>query len=282
MKVPMQVPIQLWQLLVPLEHVERQQVVDAVVKVMPVEMQEVERGHLLSGLPARPRRVDGRPGSARLVELDGITIYHSYVDSARITLFELAAPAVPGCRVTLERTTSRRASAQWSIGLQGASARRRTEVRTTLRAAFSVEPGQRKRVFVDVPAEIERVFEIKDSTLRPTDLVSVTAPRKRPTTIPVPGVELVEGEYVSRGSTWLAPFPLAGDPTGAVSTYSYEYEYSREVTPALRASVKGFDVGATASVGVTAGLKLTFALVGGHDYQLHATHDGLGITWTVT
>jgi hypothetical protein len=151
-----------------------------------------------------------------------------------------------------------------------------------LRAAFSVEPGERKRVFVDVPAEIARVFEIKDSTLRPTDLVSVTAPRKPPTTIPVPGIELIKGEHVARGSTWLAPFPLAGDPTGAVSTYNYEYEHSREVTPAVRASVKGFDVGATASVGVTAGLKLTFALVGGHDYQLHDTHDGLGITWTVT
>ena len=278
-------PIELWRFLTPLEQAERQRVVDAVVTGVPDELQAVEKAQLtqlLSRLPAEPRRVDGRPGMARLAELDGITVYHMYVDSVRITLFELAAPAVPGCRVTLERTVSRRASAQWSIGLQSATARRRTEVRTTMRAAFSVEPGERKRVFVDVPAEFARVFEVKDSTLRPTDLVVVAAPRKRAATIPIPGVELIKGEHAAQGSTWLAPFPLSGDPTGAVSTYSYEYEHLREVTPALRASVSGVGVGAGASVGVTAGLKLTVALVGGYDYQLHDNEDGLGITWTVT
>ena len=115
-------------------------------------------------------------------------------------------------------------------------------MRTTLRAAFSVEPGERKRVFIDeVPVEIARVFEIKDSVLRPTDLVFVAASSKRPTTIPVPGVELIKGDHVSRGSRSLALFPLRGDPTGAVSTYSYEYEHSREVVPVLRASVKGLE-----------------------------------------
>ena len=277
----------------PLEDVERQQVVDAVVKALPGERQELERAHLLSGLPAKPTWVNGRPGSVRLVDLDDTTIYHSYVDSARITLFELAAPAIPGCWVTLESTTSQRASVQWSIGFKGASGSRRTEVRTTSGALFSVDAGQRKRIFVDVPVEISRVFEIRDSMLQPTDLVSVIASSKRPATIPIPpGIELIQGselqrafgpaDLVSRGARFLEPFRLAGDPTGALAKYTRDFDHSQEVSPAIRASVKGVDVGATASVGVTAGLKLTYALVGGHDYQLYATEDGLGITWIVT
>jgi hypothetical protein len=219
-----------------------------------------------------------------LVELDGSTIYHSYLDSVRIALFELAAPAVPGCRVTLERSISRRASAQWSIGFKGASASGRTGVRTTLGAAFSVDAGQRKHIFVDVPVEISRVFEIKESILRPTDLVFVSGSSERPSTILVPGAELIPGSEPQRrrGSRLLPPFPLAGDSTRAVTPFNLEREYSGEVILGLGASVKGVDVGATASVGVTAVLKLTFALVAGHDYELYATEDGLGITWIVT
>jgi hypothetical protein len=289
----MKVPIKLWMLLMPLEDVERQQIVDAVVKALPGEKQELERAHLLSGLPAKPTFVNGRPGSVRLVDMDGTTIYHSYTDSARITLFEFAAPAIPGCQVTLESTTSQRASAQWSIGFKGASGSRRTEVRTTSGAVFSVDAGQRKRVFVDVPVEISRVFEIRDSILRPTDLIYVTALSKRPTTIPFPpGIELIRAsqsqrafgpaDLVSRGARFLETFSVAGDPTGAPAIYTREFDHSQEVSPALRANVKGVDVGVTASVGVTAGLKLKYALVGGHDYQLYATEDGLGITWIVT
>jgi hypothetical protein len=281
----MRFPVQLWQLLTPLEAAERQYVLDAVQETMPYDLREAEREYYLSILPRRPTRANGRPGVTRLADHDGVTVSHSYIDTVRVALFEIAAPAVRGCRVTIESATSRRGSAEWSVALSGGRAGGKVEVRTTLKAEFSVEAGQRKRVFADVPASIVTIFEVRDSRLYPR-LARVGSPDKRTRSTPIPGVESIKGTEPGRVER-LALFSLAGDKSLSTSTYTYEYERSREVAVQLRRSVKvlevtGVELGLGSTVGVAASVKLTLVLAAGHDYEMYATDEYMGITWVST
>jgi hypothetical protein len=278
---PIEVPIAVWQLLLPLEVAERRQVVEAIVEDMPSDRQEAERDNLLKGLPRRPTNARGRPETIRLADHDGVTVHHTFVGLVRVTLFEMGAPAVPGCQVTMETSASRRSSAQWAIEYKGFGTRRRTEIRTTLRAAFSVDEGQRKRVFGYVPAAITRVFELRSGRLRPLDLIDIARPPKQAATMGAPGVETIHGSEPLPAQE-LGHYPLAGDTSGDISTYTHEFERAQDVSASLGGVLKGVSLRATAAVGVTASLKLTMKLTGGRDYRLHSSAEGLGIVWSVS
>jgi hypothetical protein len=274
-------PIAPWQLLSPLEVAERLQVVDAIVEDMPSDQQQAERNNLLEGLSRQPTDARGRPATTRLADHDGQTVSHTFVDLVPVTLFEMGAPAVPGCQVTVETSRSRRSSAQWALQFKGVGAKLGTEVRTTLRAAFSVEAGQRKRVFANVPVAITRVFELRSGRLRATDLIDVARPRKQTAPMGVPGVETIVGGD-PRPAEELEIFSLAGDTSGGSSTYGYDFERTNDVSASLERVLKGVSLRATATFGVTASLKLTMKLTGGRDYHLHSSAEGLGIVWTIS
>jgi len=274
-------PVALWQLLTPLHDAERRYVIDVVFQDVPDGRRDADIRQLWADLPAEPRAADGRPGSTRLADNDGLTIHHTYLDTVRVSLFEFGAPALPDCRVTIETATVRRGSAQWSLAFKGLRVGSKAAIKTSLRATFSASAGERKRVFVDIPARITRVFELKNSILRPTDLVAVEPERKRAAPTPIPGIESIAAKQPET-ARHLATFRAAGDKTGDVASYEFGYEETREVSAGVQRSVHGVGAGMSASVGVACSVKLTIELAAGHDYDLYATASGHGIGWSIT
>jgi hypothetical protein len=278
---PLRPPVALWQLLAPLHQTERRYVIDVVFQDVPNVQRDAEIRQLWSDLPPEPRAANGRPGSTRLADHDGLTVHHTYLDTVRVSLFEFGAPAFPGCRVTMETSTVQRGSAQWSLAFKGVGGGSKAEIKTSLRAAFSASRGERKRVFLDVPARITRVFELKNGALRPTDLVAAEPERKRASPTPFPGIESIPAKQPEIAGH-LAPFRTAGDRTGDVHIFEFGYEKTRDVSASVQRSLHGVNVGVSASVGVTCSVKLTMELAAGHDYDLYATANGHGIGWRIT
>jgi len=256
-------------------------VIDVVFQDVPDSQRDAEIRQLWSRLPPEPRSANGRSGSTRLADHDGLTVHHTYLDTVRVSLFEFGAPDVPGCRVTMETTTVRRRAAQWSLAFKGVGGGSKAEIKTSLRAAFSASHGERKRVFLDVQAQIARVFEVRNGVLRPTDLVAIEPERRRASATPIPGVESIPAKQPQLAGH-LAPFRAAGDKTGAVAIYEFGYEETRDASASVQRSLHGVNVGVSASVGVTCSVKLTMELAAGHDYNLYDIASGPGIGWTIT
>jgi hypothetical protein len=181
----------------------------------------------------------------------------------------------------METSTVRRGSAQWSLAFKGVGGGSKAEIKTSLRAVFSASAGERKRVFLDVPVRITRVFELKNGALRPTDLVAAEPERKRAAPMRFPGIESIPAKQPELAGH-LAPFPVAGDKSPDVAIFEYGYEETRDVSASVQHSLRGVNVGVSASVGVTCSVKLTMELAAGHDYDLYATANGHGIGWIVT
>jgi hypothetical protein len=297
------------------------QLIEAIAEVMPAELQRevifelLQRSKHMSDWKSRSGStvVDDwkrdwqesfeRWNRADLQKNIATYIYGGFV---RITLFELAAPAVPGCRVTIEGSILRWKPAQWSIAQEydmyrryPFERRRSTVLQTTKPVALSADSGERKRVFFDVPAWIYRVFRVHESTVslfstylhlqRNRLNFDSALPHDIRFPVPeIPGIELIErgrpGSLVSPRSRLLKTFRLLGDRTRPVATYSFKYKHSQEVHPALRVGSKWLHIEGQEheSIQLSTGIKLTFTLVGGHDYQLYATEDGFGIAWVVT
>jgi hypothetical protein len=273
------VPITVWQLLSPLVDAERQQIVDAIVEDMPPDRQEAERNNLLEGLSRRPTNARGRLKTIRLLDAEGAAVHHTFVDRVRVTLFELSAPAVRDCQVTIETSKSRKASSQWTIGYKSAGKGSKIDVRSTQSAAFQVNEGQQKRVFVYVPATISRIFELRGSRLQPRNLINLSISPKQAAEMDPPGVETIHSELLPAEE--LEHYRLLGDTSGDRSTYAYEFERSKDVSASLAMALKGVSAAATATVNVTASVKLTMNLAAGHDYHLHSSASGPGIVWKI-
>jgi hypothetical protein len=283
----MRVPMALWQLLSPLDDAERRYVVDTVFQGVPPDQGETEIRRLWSALPQRPTAANGRPGSVRLAELDGVTVSHAYLDIVRVTLFEFAPPEVDGCKIITERSVSKQRSSEWSLAFPGAKGSTKSDVKTTFRSTFSASAGERKRVFVNLPTRVTRVFELKDGILRPTGMVHVEQPRHtRASGTPAPGIESIPAEQPPLAHL-LETYPLAGDRTVTPAEYEYTYEERREVSAHVGGSVdlgpiRGVSVGESLTVGISVTVKLKLVLAPGHNYEMYAIENGHGIGWRFT
>jgi hypothetical protein len=264
-----------------LDEAERRYVLDTVLEGVPYDQREAEIRRLRSGLPRRPTAVNGRPGRTPLAELDGVTVYQEHLDQVRVTLLEFGAPDVTGCRVTMGTSTTERVTPQFSAAFRGAKVGRKAEVKTTFETSFPASAGERKRVFADVPVRVTRVFELRNSVLRPTWLATVEPLGTRASAISVPGIESIPAEQPPLAK-YLAPFKMAGDTSGAIITYTHIYEVTREASASLGHSFKGVNIGGSLTIGVSLKVTLALALTAGHDYDLYATENDQGIGWTFT
>ena len=127
-----------------------------------------------------------------------------------------------------------------------------------------------------MPAHITRVFELRNGALRLTPLVAAAPERKRTSPIPIPGIESIPATKPPL-ARHLASFRTAGDTTGAIATYEFRYDETREVSASVRRSLSSVDAEVSATVG---GVKLSMALKAGYDYGLYATANGPGIGWS--
>jgi hypothetical protein len=271
----------MWQLLAPLHQTERQYVINVVFQDVPDGQRDAEIRQLWSDLPREPRTAGGRPGSTRLADHDGLTIHHSYLDTVRTSLFEFGAPSIPGCRVVMETSTAQQGSVQWSLAFKGLGVGSKTEIKTSLRAAFSASRGERKRVFLDLPARVTRVFELQNAVLRPTGQVAAEPERTRASDMPFPGIESMPPEQPELAGC-LKHFSTVADTSDDVHTFNFDYEEAREVSASARPSSHGVNVGVSASVGVACSVKLTVELAAGHDYDMYASANCHGIGWVIT
>jgi hypothetical protein len=74
-------------------------------------------------------------------------------------------------------------------------------------------------------------------------------------------------------------YPLAGDPTGALATYTYGYEQEKPSSLRIPLGVPGVKLSLTAKSSITSSVTVTYQLRSGRDYKLYRAEDGDGLVW---
>jgi hypothetical protein len=196
----------------------------------------------------------------------------------RIPVLILSAPAVEGCSISFTTSTQLDRNLSFRLTVYGSGTGGATKASCKAQCEFIVNDGNAKVVFL--PAELT-VGEV--SVLAKGEVIG-QGPQIQTIDFPDadPAVTLIpRGAYPAAGAL-IKTYPLAGDTTGDVSTYRYDYNKYDNIGFSLKTQAFGLDVGLQVEVALLRTVGLTYTLKGGHDYSLHHVDEGVGITWNLS
>lgn len=183
----------------------------------------------------------------------------------RVPLFILGAPAVDGCRAEWKNEITTGFSDGWSLQIAGSgftSDRGSTYVSS---ANFEASSGETKLIFCDIVLQVQNI-EIRQPGREPVrdwriDLSAVRGETEV-------GILLLDSGAVPPVGDYIRTYPLAGDATTASSTYSRRYRQEEATGVAVGLTVKGIQLGLSASSIFGNSVEITYTLRGGIDYPL--------------
>jgi hypothetical protein len=194
-----------------------------------------------------------------------------------LPIFQFSAPDVPGCAISVESRKKRFRSVGWRIAFNSVKGGASASCEVAMKSTFTAEAGQRKMVFVQVPAvEVCRLHLSDNPSIeRQNDYeYEITGPPKGLDQLA--SMTLGKSQDGQMGKA-LAAYALRHD----VGVSEYEYTYTQGIQTNLELGLSSKQ--ASSSLEVTAKLEgsLTFrySLSGGYNYTLHQTADGKGIAW---
>jgi hypothetical protein len=194
-----------------------------------------------------------------------------------LPIFEFSAPDVPGCSVTIELRRRAFRSAGWKLGISTLTGGRTKYQELTTTAAFTANDGERKAVFVRVPATETYVFHLSDdpsvSSNEDYEYEILGPPRKQDQ----PAVMRHGRNSGAKLGEELAHYALRHND--GTSRYDYSYTSGRRTELGVGTSRRGTQVSGTASVELAGTLAVSAVLAGGYDYTLHQTEAGNGLAW---
>ena len=210
---------------------------------------------------------------AQTFEINSIT-----QSSLRIPVFILSAPAVEGCSTSFTTSTQLTHNLNFRLTVYGSGIDGATKAWCQARCEFIVNAGDAKIVFLPADLTVGEVSVlVKGKTIaQGSQIQTIDFPESEP------AVALIPRDAYPLAGARVKTYPLAGDTTGDVSTYSYDYYQYGTRGFSLKAQAFGLDLGLQVEVALQRTVGLTYTLKGGRDYSLHYVHEGLGITWSVS
>lgn len=205
-----------------------------------------------------------------------VHVLDTVVKEVRVPLFVLASADVPGCTATFDQQEMHSRPLTWSMTVFGNGLSGSRELKTSAEASFTAEAGQAKVVFQPLKLMLQRVAVLQGGR-QVGGGVQVDSGSIR--TDSSPGLLLLSAEARPPAGPSVRRFPLAGDTTGAVATYTWVY--ARTSKKNLTLGVDAFYTNLSLTVGteLTTQVTLEYGLRGGHDYVLLSTAEGDGLLW---
>ena len=202
-----------------------------------------------------------------------VTVLETAKIPVRIPLFLLGCADVDGCTAVLSHEATKSQTLAWDMTIYGSGLSGSRDITTVVAAKFSAAAGQVKVIFLDLTLPVQRIEITKDGRTIGTGF-QIDGANVQPAASP--GLCLLSAASRPPTGGEITRFPLAGDTTGALSTYQWTYKRSTKMTATL--GVKAFNSALTLNYGstLTDQVSLTYELRGGHNYGLLAAAQGHG------
>ncbi|NTX52896.1 hypothetical protein [Myxococcus sp. CA039A] len=205
------------------------------------------------------------------------------IEEVEVPLLLLAAPAHEKAAVRFEQADTLTGTHEWSTTLFGSGLGARQSITVGRSEAFSAlgDGGAAKIIYVPVRIETYSMGLYQDAQLVSKFFKrQAVRPRRSDHFLAAPRVATAsEVEAFMGRATEVRTYPLGGDTSGDVSTYTHTFEAAVEYSLSL--GLKAFDVESTmkATVAFKRERKLTLELPGGRDYTLLRPERLPGIAW---
>ncbi len=205
----------------------------------------------------------------RVTIVDAVDSY-----TARIPLFVLGTPAVRGCTSKWSREIISGISGGGTLSIAGSGFASDSASTYVESAVFQADSSDIKLIFCDVKLRLEHI-EIREPA-KPAirawriDLAGSDRSVSPGLLVLAPGKVPPRGEFVR-------PYPLAGDTSGALATYSETYKQQKNKQAKVGFKVKGVELGLTTKSDYSDGVKMEFQLKGGSNYGLYYAQDCDGV-----
>ncbi|CCF85189.1 hypothetical protein [Nitrolancea hollandica] len=194
-----------------------------------------------------------------------------------LPLFVLSAPAEPGCSTAFTSEVEQERERGWSVSVMGNGLGGEGIRQVTVSSTLEADSGQCKLIYVPVTVTLETITITEDG------VAPVRCHR-----IDIAGTETQQWTPVSLSLAAdavppLGPFettyPLAGDRTGTIATYKYEYKQTSAAKLKVSIKTQAVELGVTSEAKLQSSISLTFKLKSGIDYHLHRAGAGDGLMW---
>lgn len=195
----------------------------------------------------------------------------------RVRLFLLAAAAGKGCRAEFTISAARERQLGWALTIGGAGLSAEARVTVTAEATFAAEDGQAKLVFLPVKAALEKIV-VRQEGAKQARRCRLDLAGLRDTS-PAPGLLQLAADALPPRGPLVQTYPLAGDPTGTLATYTYSYEQEKPSSSQIGLDIPGVKLSLTAQSSMTSSVTVTYQLRSGRDYKLYRVGDGDGLVW---
>lgn len=207
-----------------------------------------------------------------------IRINRTTQSKIRVPLFIISAPAVEDCSTSFTASGQFTRNLDCQVEIYGSGIGGITKASCQAQCTFTVNAGNAKVVFLPAELTVGEVSVLAKGKVigQVSQVEAIDFPDSEPAV-----ALILAGDFPSTGSR-ITTYQLAGDITGDVSTYSYDYKQSNTLGFSLKVPVFGVDVGLKAQVVLESEIGLTYSLKGGRDYSLHYLQEGQGITWSVS
>jgi hypothetical protein len=190
--------------------------------------------------------------------------------SVRVPLFVLGTPTTAGCKAEWTNDIVSGISRGWTLQIAGSgftSDRGSTYVSS---ASFAASSGETKLIFCDVELRLENI-EICEPGKAPINewRIDLTTVSRKPEV----GIRLLDPDAVPSRGAFVRKFSLAEDPTAAPANFREEYRQAEAKKITVGLSVKGVQLGLSASSNFESSVAITYTLRGGTDYELFEAAD---------
>lgn len=194
----------------------------------------------------------------------------------RVPLFVLSGADVTGCTATFDHEQMRTRPLTWSMSVFGSGLGGSRELKASAAASFTAAAGETKVVFQPLTLTLQRVAVFQGGRQIGG---GVQVDSGAVSTGTSPGLLLLSSSAKPPAGPSVQRFPLAGDTTGALATYTWVY--ARTAKKNLSVGVNAFQTDLSLTVGteLTTQVTLQYELRGGHDYDLLRVAEGDGLLW---
>jgi hypothetical protein len=151
------------------------------------------------------------------------------------------------------------------------------ELKLSAAASFSAAAGETKAVFQPVTLTLQKVAVLRNGRQISSGVQVDSASAH---TFSSPGLLLLSPEVRPPAGAPVYRFPLAGDTTGALATYTWVYGRTFKKNLSLGAEAFNTKLALTVGTELTTQVMLEYGLRGGRDYTLLSVAEGDGLLWT--
>jgi hypothetical protein len=205
-----------------------------------------------------------------------IRVLETAETEVRVPLFVLTSADVAGCTARFDQDEMRTRPLTWSMTVFGSGFGGSRELKASATASFTAAAGEAKVVFQPLTLTLQRVAVLEGGRQIGG---GVQADSSKIRTDASPGLLLLSSRARPPAGRPVQRFPLAGDTTGALATYTWVY--ARTSKKNLSLGVDAFHTKLSLTVGteLTTQVTLQYELRGGHDYALLSVAEGDGLLW---